>query len=64
MTDPTVRQVVTELFAGQGWPEDGDELLRRSLAPRPPELLLDAPGWLGLGALASTDVVYGRAEQA
>ena len=50
MTDPTVRQVVTELFAGQGWPEDGDELLRRSLGPRPPELLLDAPGWLGLGA--------------
>lgn len=50
MTDPTVRQAVTELFAGQGWPEDGDALLRRSLGPRPPELLLDAPAWLGLGA--------------
>jgi SAM-dependent methyltransferase len=48
MTDPTVRQAVTELFAGQGWPEDGDALLRQSLGPRPPELLLDAPGWLGL----------------
>jgi SAM-dependent methyltransferase len=50
MTDPTVRQAVTELFAGLDWPEDGDELLRRSLGPRSPELLLDAPGWLGLGA--------------
>jgi SAM-dependent methyltransferase len=48
MTDPTVRQVITELFAGQGWPDDGDELLHRSLGPRSPELLLDAPGWLGL----------------
>jgi SAM-dependent methyltransferase len=26
----------------------GDELLRRSLGPRSPELLLEAPGWLGL----------------
>jgi SAM-dependent methyltransferase len=50
MTDPTVRQAITELYAGQGWPHDGDELLRRSLGPRSPELLLDAPGWLGLGA--------------
>jgi hypothetical protein len=49
MTDPTVRQVITELFAGQGWPDGGDALLRRSLGPRSPELLLDAPGWLGLG---------------
>jgi SAM-dependent methyltransferase len=53
MTDQTVRQVITELFAGQGWPEGGDQLLRRSLGPRSPELLLEAPGWLGLqpGAL-------------
>ena len=49
MTDPTVRRAITELFAGQGWPDGGDELLRRSLGPRSPELLLDAPGWLGLG---------------
>jgi SAM-dependent methyltransferase len=48
MTDPSVRRVITELFAGQGWPEGGDELLQRSLGPRSPELLLDAPGWLGL----------------
>ena len=53
MADASVRQVITELFAGQGWPEGGDELLHRSLGPRSPELLLDAPGWLGLepGAL-------------
>jgi SAM-dependent methyltransferase len=53
VNDASVRQVITELFAGQGWPEDGDELLQRSLGPRSPELLLDAPGWLGLepGAL-------------
>jgi SAM-dependent methyltransferase len=50
MTDPTVRQVITELFAGPGWPDDGDALLHRSLGPRLPEVLLDAPGWLGLGA--------------
>jgi hypothetical protein len=52
MTDASVRQVITELFAGQGWPEGGDEL-QRSLGPRSPELLLDAPGWLRLvpGAL-------------
>jgi SAM-dependent methyltransferase len=48
MTHASVRQVITELFAGQGWPEGGDELLHRSLGPRSPELLLDAPGWLGL----------------
>jgi hypothetical protein len=40
---------MTELFAGQGWPAEGEELLRRSLRPRGPELLLEAPGWLGLG---------------
>lgn len=48
MTDPTVRRAITELFSGQGWPRDGDQLLRRSLGPRSPELLLEAPGWLGL----------------
>jgi hypothetical protein len=50
MTDPATRRVLTELYAGQGWPAQGDELLRQSLGPRPPELLLEAPGWLGLGA--------------
>jgi SAM-dependent methyltransferase len=50
MTDPIVRQAVTELYAGQGWPHDGDELLQHSLGPRSPEMLLDAPGWLGLSA--------------
>jgi hypothetical protein len=40
---------MAELYAGQSWPSDGDELLRRSLAPRSPDLLLEAPGWLGLG---------------
>jgi SAM-dependent methyltransferase len=50
MTDPAVRREITELFAGQGWPDGGDALLGRSLGPRSPELLLDAPGWLGLEA--------------
>ncbi|MDF2741155.1 MAG: hypothetical protein K0S88_2523, partial [Actinomycetia bacterium] len=50
MTDPSTRQALTELFAGQGWPASVEELLRRGLAPRAPEMLLDAPGRLGLGA--------------
>jgi SAM-dependent methyltransferase len=50
MTDPTSRQAMADLYAGEGWPEDGDDLLRRSLEPRSPAMLLDAPGWLGLGA--------------
>jgi hypothetical protein len=50
MTDPTVRREITELFAGHCWPDSGDALLGRSLGPRSPELPLDAPGWLGLGA--------------
>jgi len=33
-----------ELYAGQGWPPDGDELLQRSLGPRSPDMLLEAPG--------------------
>jgi len=48
VTEPAARRALTELFAGQGWPEDGDEQLRRSLGPRSPDLLLEAPGWLGL----------------
>jgi hypothetical protein len=28
MTDPTVRRAITELFAGQGWPDGGDELVQ------------------------------------
>jgi SAM-dependent methyltransferase len=50
MTDPAVRRVLTELFAGQGWPGEGEKLLHQSLGPRAPELLLEAPGWLGLDA--------------
>ena len=50
MTDPAARRALTELYAGQGWPAQGDELLQRSLGPRAPDLLLEAPGWLGLAA--------------
>jgi SAM-dependent methyltransferase len=50
MSDPAIRQTIAELFSAQGWPAGGTELLRRSLAPRGPEMVLDAPGWLGLGA--------------
>jgi SAM-dependent methyltransferase len=50
MTDATVRRTMTELYTGEGWPDHGDELLHSSLRPRSPGLLLDAPGWLGLGA--------------
>jgi sarcosine/dimethylglycine N-methyltransferase len=49
MTDPTARRAISELYAGEGWPADGDRL-QQSLAPRSPEMLLEAPGWLGLGA--------------
>jgi SAM-dependent methyltransferase len=48
MTDSAVRRALTELYASQGWPAQGEELLTRSLGPRAPELLLEAPGWLGL----------------
>jgi SAM-dependent methyltransferase len=50
MTSPGSRRVLTELYAGQGWPAEGDELLNTSLGPRAPELLLEAPSWLGLDA--------------
>ena len=50
MTDPTARRALPELYADQGWPAQGDELLQRSLGPRAPDLLLEAPGWLGLAA--------------
>jgi ubiquinone/menaquinone biosynthesis C-methylase UbiE len=50
MTNPAARRVLTELYAGQGWPAEGEELLHQSLGPRGPELLLEAPGWLGLDA--------------
>ena len=50
MVDPTSRRAVIELYAGRGWPAGGDELLQRSLGPRSPEMLAEAPGWLGLGA--------------
>jgi hypothetical protein len=43
MTDPAARRAITELFANQGWPA-GEALLQRSLEPRGPELLLEAPG--------------------
>jgi SAM-dependent methyltransferase len=50
MTEPTSQRAVVELFAGRGWPAGGDELIQQSLGPRSPEVLLEAPGWLGLGA--------------
>lgn len=50
MTNPAARRALTELYASQGWPAEGDELLQRSLGPRAPDLLLEAPGWLGLAA--------------
>jgi len=50
MTDPTSPRAIVELYAGQGWPAGGDELIQRSLGPRSPEMLLEAPGWLGLDA--------------
>ena len=50
MTGPTPRRAVVELFSSQGWPVGGEELFARSLGPRSPEMLLEAPGWLGLGA--------------
>ncbi|MGH2815579.1 MAG: class I SAM-dependent methyltransferase [Actinomycetota bacterium] len=50
MTSTAARRAMTELYAGQGWPAEGEELLHRSLGPRGPELLMEAPGWLGLDA--------------
>ena len=50
MTDPTSRRAVAELYSGRGWPAHGDELLQQSLGPRSPDMLLEAAGWLGLGA--------------
>ena len=50
MTNPAARRALTELYVSQGWPAEGDELLQRSLGPRAPGLLLEAPGWLGLAA--------------
>jgi SAM-dependent methyltransferase len=50
MTDPAARRVLAELFAGLGWSARGEELLHTSLGPRAPELLLEAPSWLGLDA--------------
>jgi SAM-dependent methyltransferase len=48
MTNPVARRLLTELFAGQRWPAEGEQLLHQSLGPRSPVLLLEAPGWLGL----------------
>ena len=50
MTSTAARRAMTELYASQGWPAEGEELLHRSLGPRGPELLMEAPGWLGLDA--------------
>ena len=50
MTSSAGRRLLTELFAAEGWPARGEELLHRSLRPRGPSLLLEAPGWLGLEA--------------
>jgi SAM-dependent methyltransferase len=49
MTEPASHRAVIELYSGHGWPADGEGLLHRSLGPRSPDLLLEAPGWLGLG---------------
>ena len=49
MTDPSPHRAVVELYSGQGWPAGGEELFQQSLGPRSPEMLLEAPGWLGLG---------------
>jgi len=50
MTEPGSRRAIVELYAGRGWPAGGDELIQRSLGPRSPEMVMEAPGWLGLGA--------------
>jgi SAM-dependent methyltransferase len=50
VTDADARQAMADLYAGRGWPADGNALLQRSLGPRSPDMLLEAPGWLGLGA--------------
>jgi SAM-dependent methyltransferase len=50
VTDPAVRRTIAELYTGEGLPDGWTELIQRSLAPRDPEMLLEAPGWLGLGA--------------
>jgi SAM-dependent methyltransferase len=50
MTSAGGRRVQNELFGGEGWTAEAEELLRRSLGPRGPEMLLEAPGWLGLAA--------------
>ena len=50
MTSADGRRLLAEVFGGEGWPAQGDELLRGSLGPRGPGLLLEAPAWLGLGA--------------
>jgi SAM-dependent methyltransferase len=50
MTSADGRRVLTEVFGEAEWPAEGEELLRRSRAPRGPEMLLEAPGWLELAA--------------
>jgi ubiquinone/menaquinone biosynthesis C-methylase UbiE len=50
MDEPGSHRAIVELYAGLGWPAGGDELIQRSLGPRSPEMLMEAPGWLGLGA--------------
>jgi SAM-dependent methyltransferase len=48
MGEPSSRRAVAELYAGRGWPAGGDELIGGSLGPRSPDMVLEAPGWLGL----------------
>ena len=50
MTSAGGRRVLTEVFGGEGWTAQAEKLLRRSLGPRGPEMLLEAPEWLGLAA--------------
>ena len=49
MADQRSRRAIADLYIGRGWPEEGDAVLHESLGPRSPEMLLEAPGWLGLG---------------
>ena len=49
MVDQRPHRPIDDLYTGRGWPEDGDALFQQSLGPRSPEMLMEAPGWLGLG---------------
>jgi SAM-dependent methyltransferase len=50
MTDPARRRAIADLYGNPGLVPDAAAVLGRSLAPRPPAMLLEVPGALGLGA--------------